>query len=571
MALQIPAGLRRHEIMACLPALIFVLLLYYFSPLFCYVTDDDISILALVKGLFGLTPGADGLYISPLLGLLLNKAYSFAGAVPWYSLLLYGGIVSAVYFACLAAFQGTAPPGLKLLGAGGAMLFAILVALQVNFSAISLLLWVCAGIFLAVRQIEGASPGFSDGFASLNLGLAYLLRPSLLPLQCVFLLPLLFLLLRGSRRRAAATLGPLLVVLVIAQGGGALIRSGPDFDSYLAFNEVRSRFTDTGLSVYNTRSPQALRAARWSLNDYNVAKNWWLHDGNIFTTERIAAFLANNAGAPSYLNSREGWFNLVEYRLFLAAALAGTLAVVFLARRERPVLRSLLPLYSLAVVVVLMFVRFPERIAYPVFALLFLAVMLSGSRIAAASKVSAVVFNATAVALLLLVSVSVFSIAGSNIAKVAAKREKGQMVELMTREVVRGNGEKTIIVDLNPHILPLSYFPFEENDANLAIPTMLGGWLVDSPAYRDFLARAGLGDRTTLIGRMIDNPKVVFRFWDSVLLSYDTYVEGVFLPHLREHYHPVNRQEQVGIRVVNDFRDGAHGLVFFQLVSERVP
>jgi len=76
-----------------------------------------------------------------------------------------------------------------------------------------------------------------------------------------------------------------------------------------------------------------------------------------------------------------------------------------------------------------------------------------------------------------------------------------------------------------------------------------------------------LGDRSTVVPSMIDNQRIVLRFWDTPKLQYDAYLENIFLQHLRQRYTVPGSARNIDLKILADHRQGNGGLVYLHLVT----
>ena len=271
-----------------------------------YEVNDDMAITALVKGLFGLTPSAEGVFISPFLGGLLFLLYKFIPAVSWFSLFLYSGIALACLLGSMTMLLTIRTMLGKVAGLLGVAFFISLTALQVNFAAVSLLLWVTGCTFLLFSVRLNLPRNLWFWLASSQLAAAYLLRPSLLLLLILLAAPSFLTLLLAGRRVAWCALAPLVVALTLSLTSGLVLRGGDAYSHYQEFNKIRSEFNDTARALRNSQTPQALLAAKWSNEDYLVTQNWWLHDSTFFNAGQISTFLEKKCSKISKFFSRKG-------------------------------------------------------------------------------------------------------------------------------------------------------------------------------------------------------------------------------------------------------------------------
>lgn len=536
-----------------------------------YEENDDMAITAMVKGLFGLTPRAEGVFISPFLGGLLFLLYKLLPAVSWFSLFLYSGVALACFLGSLTVLMAVRSLGGRVAGLLGVAFFICPTAFQISFAAVCLLFWVTGCVFLvhAVRRNLPQNVWF--WLAASQLAAAYLLRPSLLLLLILLAVPLFVTLLLGGKRRVVwCALSPLIVVVALSLLSGFFLRGGEAFSAYQEFNKVRSEFSDTSRAFAGTQTPQALFAAKWSNEDYLVALNWWLHDGSFFNTEQVRTFLDINASKSASFTGENVKKAFSAYSIYFLLILFWVLVLLLINKPQQfKKIRSfdlLLYLFLLSVVFFLMGVRFAPRVAFPCFVMLFLnALMIFDDLHESNSWYGWKI--APPLLFTIFLTYSFAPIASQKVEEVEQRREVKKYIDQSLVGVLQKNGLDSIIVDVNPHILPANYFPFQENDAILKTRIMPGGWQVGSPAYLDFLQREGLGDRSTVVAAMIDNRRIIFRFCDSRLLSFEDYVKNIFLRHLRQRYTVSGSDRHIDLKVLKDDRQGGNGLVYFQLVT----
>lgn len=544
-----------------------IVLLAVFSNVLTFETNDDLGITALVKGLFGLSPGVDGIFISPLLGAVLYLLYKVAPMLPWYSMLLYVGTVTACFLSILTILEAVNNWRGRVAGVVGALLFIALIALRINFSAVSLLLWVTACAFLLNELRQGKSITFWWVLAALQLSFGYLLRPSLLLMQVGFAIPLLLtLLLRASRRVTMIMLVPVIIILIMGLFSNLLVRSGVEYKEYGRYNKARSDFTDTYRSDPNEKTGHALLAVGWSREDYLVAKNWWLHDVNIFNTNNYKKFIDYNSEKSSVINFDSGLSRIKKYKDYIIVITVWFCCCLpYFYKIDRLNLISLF--LVLGIVFILIFIRFPERIAYPCFFMAFLyCVVLLSDTISSGSKIMQV-RGWLAIGIVAYLAYIILPFIKNTYEYSAARYDLNRFINYTISKVILVNGVDTIFVDASPGDFPFGFSPFRENEEFVRALTLVGGWCVETPSYRDFLRKVGLHDYRETVPFMIDNRRVVLRFWSNWPSRFDDYINGVFLRHLRQRYDPIDQTRQVDVRVLLDFRHNAIGPVYFQLVT----
>lgn len=538
-----------------------------------YEVNDDMVITALLKGLFGFTSGSDGIFLSPLLGWLLGEAYRLAPFAQWYSLLLYFGLFVACFSTVSIFFISFRHWLYRSIGLLVTTVFYFKLSVSINFGAVSLVLWVsaCALLMLLAR-------GKLGGVAWLCLGVcqlcaAYLIRPDIFLLLVALAVPLAGLSLKSCPRVLIwVVTGVLCTVAVNAVFAGA-VRSGDDYRNYEEFTRVRSEFMDTKRSAYNEQTRGALFEVGWTTEDYDVARNWWLHDGEQFSASKIQAFLEKNGNKTSVINFKYGISSLNKYKHLLLLLITWCIFVIFTSYKSDfkndAIFKYLIYSVSLATILFIAFIRFPDRVAVPSFMMLliFFTALFS-------DKIYEKYDNKSIIAAFI-VFIIVGGIGLDYLNKrnyiIAYEAAFKNSVDFSTDFIIKNNGSDTLIVDVNPHKLPLTYAPFQENHSVLKSKILLGGWTIGSTPYLELLSKAGLHDRKSAVPSMINNRKVVLRFWDAPSLPYDRYVRQIFLRHLRMNYGRLFPGSVIQIQPAADLRTkgapGPSGVIFFKLVT----
>lgn len=534
-----------------------------------YEENDDMVITALLKGMSGIAPGGEGVFISPVLGFALYSAYKLYPAAPWFSLLLYAGLASCCFSATLTMLRVMEGAGGKIAGLLAVGVFVSAVAMRISFTSVSLMLWVvgCALLLAAIKRDE--SHGWVPWFAVGQMALAYLLRPDLAPVFALPAIPLLLALLRKNVcRQALRILAPLPVVVLAGLLCGVFVRSGEAYGRYREFNQVRAIFHDTSRGSITAATDQALRAAGWNLDDYFVLKAWWLHDGELFSAGKIRQFLDVNAGQDRMFVAAAAKQRFADYSRLLLLLFVWGLLLVGTADKERGRLAWFGVFAGMFLAVfLLMGIRFPPRIAVPCFFMLLLygSVLLAGP--VGRGRFRAIVGQVGAVAIAGGILAGFLPVFRELRAAHPGRLQIKSYVDRSLLAVVAANGPDTLLVDVDPDQWPVSTFPFQEHDPVMNIPVLATGWLVGSPMYLEQLRKAGLAGGAAVVPAMIDNRKIVLRFWASPNISVEGYVRGTFLKHLRHHYDVPGSGRTVELKPFMDFRQGGNGAIYFHLVT----
>lgn len=542
-----------------------------FLGVMVYEVNDDIGVISLLKGLFGYQSGIDGVFISPALGAVLHLFYKVFPAGPWFSLVLYAGMVLSGFLASYTALSVGRSLGGRLAFLFGVWIFVSLLTIEISFTATCLMLWVTAGglLFVAIRRGEAWSG--MHWLASGQLAFAYLLRPGLLPLLLAFMVPLLVaMLLNRSWWITRNVFLPLFVAMMFGCGF-SLWLSGDASRRYDEFNQIRAEFTDTQRSSMTANTRAALFAVGWSYEDYMVMKNWWFHDGTIFSAKNIKNFLDLNSDKEQMFSVKALKDCITGNTRLIGLLLAwGGLWAMVCVRKRTNILWIFVLLCLFIEIFFLMGVRFPRRISVPGFYLLFsygFVIFACESNDFKFFKF----FKFIETTLSVVIVSGIFLIFSQDYKDVVASYSDRllmkQYLDRSVMDVVEMNGKETVLADVSPHVLPLNYFPFNENDPILQVPVLGTGWLVESPVYLEQLRQVGLQRRDVAVPSMIDNRRMVLRFWDSSWLSFNSYVRGAFLQHLRQHYDVPASGRTVDVKILKDFRQNGNGVVYFQLVT----
>jgi len=548
-----------------------------------YESNDDLTIIALLSGKTGLTAQPDGIFLSLPLSRLLYALYGIAGAVPWYGLLLYTLLFVAFYLGLKTISLSDLPPaGTAIMYAGLAMGYFCLFTLF-NYTSVSLLLWFMATAYIARLNLSCAPPRKREAWLGFFLGLSYLVRPSIftiaamcsIPLTATFLMP-------GGRKRLFYLAPPLLALILLSATMEFALHGTPAYKSFQRFNAVRIDFVDTQRSALNPRSSFALEKAGWSKQDYELATELWLHDGTIYGTDRIKTFLdANSDSTLSLVSADKLLESAMNNQLFLLLLCMCCAVVLFSAPESYPVPGARLALVRncarlafiayVAEVVLLATIRFPQRVAIPVFCFSIVMFMLFRPLVSTKWVMKALyrrLFFGATVPLLLFLAYLLYDEVSSPASFFMHHNERTEQALTAVQDI---NGPGTIFIfpnlklfAQNSGINPLR----EYRDAEPFIFFPIG-WLIGSPAYTDFLAKYGFGDRHRAVPAMVDNKNVVLCVFRSNDGKFDEWVSN-FLGHLEQHYGQLFPGREFALEPVLDKRERGVGWEFFRVITQRI-
>lgn len=477
-----------------------------------YDTNDDPAIVELLRGAGG-ARGLGASFLGKPLNLALQRLYTALPSVPWYGLVIECcAIVSTSLWAGLLASCGPRP-ALRWGATAGLLVGCSYLVLRVNFMAAAFSLFLAAIAWLWKLQIGGDELRWRQAWIGVALGAGHLIRPSLQWLMLFFALPVLAVSFGGRNLRRLILIGLPAAALVLASAAGDPRRSpDPAVKALGDFDRARSLLVD----IPRDPGEQALAAAGWSRGDYEVAVRFGVYDEQLYSAERIRAFLAR-AGWGLRLDRLARTSRTYLLGRFHLLCLAALLCVLWLrwgaggtfVRPPPPATRALTWAWLLAGTLALAVIRFPPRAFVPIYlylgALAFLMPpRLPGARPArpAARAASAAALGALAVALGLVVSYWHVD-ARSGRARLAADARE-------FAAAAHGLGAGAILVPIG-QLMDTQYAGALSPPDAAAPPNMPpAGWVAATPALGEFLKRNGFADGRAFMGALVNDPRVVF-------------------------------------------------------------
>lgn len=547
------------------------------SGLCIYETNDDIGMIALLSGQLGIKASADAIFLSIPLGKLLYQLYKFNSSVPWYGLVMYGALVLGCTIGLRAIVEVPTATRNKIICAAAILGFYITIATRLNFTSVSLFLWFTVNVRIIQANLSNRSFSATDLASGCLLSLSYLIRPDILPVALMFSVPTVVTLCMSPRKKMlVAILVPLGMAMVMETTFAQIEHKTAEYSSFSEFNKVRGDFTDTALGDPNSQTSQALNKAGWNTADYYVAKQWWFHDSSLFNAQKFKSFITyNNNHTYSIVSLRRGLEYLLEQKANLCVVLL--CLVIFLINRQQPASLGrnrqriiLLALFATILSFMLLtMIRFPLRIAIPVFAnLVLLGIVFRpfvGDVLSIKNgRLSWAIFSACFAGVLYMIA----SNCSSLIELLPEIRQVNEYSSVSIKKAQAIVGEDAIFLNaglgnagfnldtINPlreyqDVVPFIKFPM--------------GCSIASPAYNAFLRDNGLIDREHVVSRMINNGRIVMCYWDTPLNPFYSYMQ-VFLNHLQAHYGPLFPNKSIQVQIILDRRTSNYnGWVFFYI------
>ncbi len=335
-----------------------------------FLINDDATITSIVNGDFT-GRRSSSLVIAPaLFGHLLRVAYAIAPGLPWYTVGLYALLIVAWAAIATAAFTLRRRPGAPAWIVVGATMLALVpsMVLRISFTPVSLMLGVAGVICFAVAaRVPGRRGVVGALGAGLLLASADLVRAySFLGVLAVFAPVIVAIALcAGIRRTAAFGATVLACVLVITATNHLEYSRSGAWRSFMKMNTARSALHNTPRLDDRNVSDADLRRIGWTRNDLHLFADFVYPDTTVYSNQDIRTLASlsprvrNDLGVGDVLDVAKR--PVVWPVVLLGIALA-------LSRRQRAVVIATMVSvlwYAAVLVVLLLYVRLPDRVLVP--------------------------------------------------------------------------------------------------------------------------------------------------------------------------------------------------------------
>lgn len=266
-----------------------------------YKTNDDVNMRMIAEGVIGTGEQSQFLlFQNVLVGLVLRALYAAAPGWPWYDMLLAGTAVAGALLCQTAVLRLCRSRSEVAFGALASFVLFTPLFRQLQFTASAMLLAGGALLVLSSVVYRPPSPGRRRAasaiiFLSFLLGCLIRLEGAFLILATILPIPLLV----GWRQLGRNTLLPFGAVAlgtIVALLGQGFDRSyyarSPGWETIRHEFVVRQRATE--YAQLDLSQPDAFRdalaAAEWTSNDYELLSGWLFADRNLFSAERLRRF-----------------------------------------------------------------------------------------------------------------------------------------------------------------------------------------------------------------------------------------------------------------------------------------
>lgn len=353
-----------------------------------------------------------------------------------------------------------------------------------------------------------------------------------------------------GRKRLALMVLPLAMIV-------AFIIGNPDYqtmqpESYKNLQTNRSKILDTKTGHINENTEIALKKADWSTADYFLLRHWWTYDESIYNYDKMEEFLKNNS--PNLIDAIsfiDGFKSLYSTSCFIFPVFF--LAIILIKHKDdlstqRNRFNNLswgLLMFTVALIYGLACIRFPLRVAVPIYIYLLMLLVILRPSITIKRKLQYRVILVAEVALIIMVldcvNIKAFSQQANNI-KFFKEQNEGKI-----QTIQQYNGADTYFINLTPPLVNIEGNPITEIRKSISYNDVPGGWLIGTDQYYNYLAQYEFNSGKQLIESSIDNPKTVFYFYQPPIKEYYSEFTKHIIEHFEDHYGQTGRRFKLDI------------------------
>lgn len=451
-----------------------------FSAMPVYDVNDDQRMIAMLAGHWQLPAGPRALFISVILGWPLQLLYSIAPTIPWYGLMLEGGLLGAFFVIASAGTRFFSPLVHGIAFALLLVFVGFLPAVRPTFSVVAAISGT-AGIIGMLSLVFDTSPGKRHYPGILLLSVLLLLFSSFLrfgafAITVVVLSPTLLLLWRQLqqrefRTRSLGVVGGFGVATILALTGQVVEKAAYSSDTawngWKEKNRIRAKALDwnTPGNYTDESSPVVLSSPELAMLSRHMYLDSQLVDPVIVASLAQAASVAvqRNHASPAQLfdDANRSVRQLLRIdpaygNPLLLAGFIGASALLILRFEQDSRLR-VIPLFALLwsitllVALALLTKPVPYRVSYGMLFPAGLIATLGLARLVDQARRSGRSTTGFLMVLLILLAAPAVSYHG---AKVAPRRERFVNIQEEIQGIAE-SGERDIIL----HYLPSYAFP----------------------------------------------------------------------------------------------------------------
>jgi hypothetical protein len=552
-----------------------IMLILYSIGNMVYDTNDDMAMVAIVSGQYANIALPDGIFLSPLLSYILYYLYKAIPYLPWYGMILYTYQLMACYCFYSTVRQAFKDNKSRIIVIVSFLALYTYIFYRLNFASTSLFLWFSVLIYLVAMFLLRPQQNSKNIllFCGFAMGFSYLLRPSMIAIAIAFSIPLFIILFLVEKpKKILYILIPIISLVVVNQYIFMTQINNADYKEFLVYNHIRSDFLDTNKGEMNERTYEALNNAGWHIEDYKVAKEWWLYDEEVFATEKIDKFLEINAHTLISIHDITKIFTSP----FVILLCGGVLIYRFKTNSTNISIEKKRFIYgilikSVGIIILLTMalatIRFPMRVKIPIYILILCYMILlkltktNDINHEYRSKKNMLSY------FLILVIITTFIISHKKLERQALEGYNFQQYTIESyNSVIELQATDIIFVPLNIKTIINTVSPLYEYRGIPHYNSIPAGWMIRSPIYYQYLKKLGISNGRELMTYIIDNDKVVLSYY----WAEDNQLVDDFIRFINSHYAPLNKR--LALEIVMDKRrisiGEPEGWIFYKIVTQ---
>lgn len=448
----------------------------YFFPIHYAVNDDNAILTDILNNV-------NTSFMSPILGYFLSFLYYLNSDIAWYGCFLYFIHFISLYIIITSFLKNNYKQIYIYIFLFLYLLFYLAFILRVSYNNTSIMFGISVFIYVLIN-IKNMS-NKKVGWIGLLFVVSYLIRQESIYFIVCFSLPA-FYFIKKHYKKLFYFIFPIIMIISIHRitDNFAFSKEQQEFNE---FNRIRGEFHQFPVSIVNYDNQKILSVNNWTTNDYILLLTWFFIDENkynIETLNNIFIYSISVLSDDDYLKKVIDIFELNSIYLFLSSIL---ILFYFTINFKKSLLLLLYFFYStFGIIALIIFFRFPERIAIPVFMIIFLVLFYSITLFGVKEKLS--IFSKIILILLLtpLISHRIYEL--SKLIPIYSKLIR-QYNYNYTDKLNKNYANAVFLLPIRPNIaMPMEFVnPLKSNQNKFhIIPT---GWQTYSPSFYNSLKK----------------------------------------------------------------------------------
>ncbi len=351
--------------------IVILFLLIYFSLSLCflpihYAVNDDIAIIEDIKN------NVNTSFMSPILGYFLSFLYYLNSNIAWYGWFLYFIHFLSLYIIIISFLKNKFRQVYIFLSLY--LLFYLDFIIRVSYNNASIMFGISVFIYVLMNIKDLSNRKII--LIGLLFTISYLIRQESIYFVVCFSLPA-FYFVKEHYKKLFYFIFPIIMIISAHRitDNFAFSKEQKEFNE---FNRIRGEFHEYKISMLNLNNQHIFDSNNWTSNDYLLLCTWFFIDEykyNIETLTNIFIYSVPVLPDGNYIKKVIDTFELNIKYLFLSFILILFYSTINI---KKSLLLLLYFFYSiLGIIALIIFFRFPERIAIPVFMIIFLVLFYS--------------------------------------------------------------------------------------------------------------------------------------------------------------------------------------------------